>query len=173
MSRGHVSRARPVITQQQYRDAMARLGAAVSVITTDGPGGRRGFTASAVCSVTDEPPTLLVCMNRTSDSNAAFRENGVLCVNTLTARQRELSPLFAGFQDIDMDGRFAAATWSTLATGAPVLEEALVSFDCRIAQTTEVGTHHVFFCDVQGIRFGTVDEGLIYYGRTYHPVGAG
>ena len=49
---------------------MARLGAAVNIITTDGPGGKRGFTASAVCSVTDSPPTLLVCLNRSSDSNS-------------------------------------------------------------------------------------------------------
>ncbi|WP_252405960.1 flavin reductase, partial [Escherichia coli] len=44
-----------------FRAGMARLGAAVNIITTDGPGGRAGFTASAVCSVTDTPPTLLVC----------------------------------------------------------------------------------------------------------------
>ena len=52
------------VTRQDFRDAMARLGAAVNIITTGGPAGRGGFTASAVCSVTDEPPTLLVCMNR-------------------------------------------------------------------------------------------------------------
>ncbi|HEX3346707.1 MAG TPA: flavin reductase [Acetobacteraceae bacterium] len=163
-------RSGPVVTQQMFRDAMARLGAAVNVITTDGPGGRRGFTASAVCSVTDSPPTLLVCMNRTSDSNEAVRANGVLCVNTLTARQQELSPLFAGQYDVDMEGRFAAAGWGSLVTGAPVLQDAAVSFDCKIAQTTAVGTHHVFFCEVQAIQFGSVHEGLIYYGRTYHPV---
>ena len=47
-----------------FRDAMAHVGAAVNIITTDGPAGRAGFTASAVCSVTDTPPTLLVCLNR-------------------------------------------------------------------------------------------------------------
>ena len=55
------------VEKQAYREAMARLGAAVNVIATDGPGGRAGFTASAVCSVTDTPPTLLVCANRTND----------------------------------------------------------------------------------------------------------
>ena len=55
------------VEKQAYREAMARLGAAVNVITTDGPGGRAGFTASAVTSVTDTPPTLLVCANRTND----------------------------------------------------------------------------------------------------------
>ncbi len=49
-----------------FRDAMAHVGAAVNIITTDGPAGRAGFTASAVCSVTDTPPTLLVCLNRSA-----------------------------------------------------------------------------------------------------------
>jgi flavin reductase len=151
---------------------MARLGAAVNVITTDGPGGRRGFTASSVCSVTDDPPTLLVCLNRNSDSNAALKANRVLCVNTLAAAQQHLSPIFAGMTEHDVDGRFAAALWMTLATGAPVLQEAVVSFDCRISQVTEVGTHSVFFCEVEAIQHGAVHEGLIYFGRGYHPVRA-
>jgi len=52
------------VSREQFRDAMARLGAAVNIVTTDGTAGRAGFTASAVCSVTDDPPTLLVCLNR-------------------------------------------------------------------------------------------------------------
>ena len=58
------------VTRQDFRDAMARLGAAVNIITTGGPAGRGGFTASAVCSVTDDPPTLLVCMNRNATAAA-------------------------------------------------------------------------------------------------------
>lgn len=56
----------PIADKQSFRDAMAQVGAAVNIITTDGPAGRAGFTASAVCSVTDEPPTLLVCLNRSA-----------------------------------------------------------------------------------------------------------
>jgi flavin reductase len=159
-----------VVDQQTYRNAMARLGAAVNVITTDGPGGRRGFTASSVCSVTDDPPTLLLCLNRGSDSNAALKINGVLCVNTLAAAQQHLSPIFAGMTEHDTAGRFAAANWTRLATGAPVLENAVVSFDCRIVQVTEIGTHSVFFCEVEAIQNGPADAGLIYFERGYHPV---
>ena len=78
-----------------FRNAMARLGGAVSVITTDGPHGRFGFTASAVCSVTDSPPTLLVCMNRASTSNVHFKNNGVLCVNVLSAALQDISGVFS------------------------------------------------------------------------------
>ncbi len=158
------------VSKQVYREAMARLGAAVNVITTDGPGGRAGFTASAVCSVTDTPPTLLVCANRTNDSYAAFKANGVLCVNVLTHGQRDLSTIFAGMTERTMEGRFEAGVWHTLETGAPVLDEDAVSFDCRITQTVEVGTHDVFFCEVDAVETGSVHEGLIYFGRGYHRI---
>jgi flavin reductase len=161
-----------MVTRKDYRDAMARLGAAVNVITSDGPAGRRGFTASAVCSVTDDPPTLLVCMNRGSDSAPVFLTNQVLCVNVLTAAQEQLSPIFAGFTELDMDGRFGAADWTRIETGSPVLVGAAVSFDCRVSQVTDVGTHHVLFCEVVGIVAEGAAEGLIYFSRGYHPVRA-
>ena len=158
-----------MVTQGEYRDAMALLGAAVNLITSDGPGGRTGFTASAVCSVTDAPPTLLVCMSRGSRSNEAFKTNRVLCVNVLAAAHQELSGLFAG--PAEMDERFAAVSWDVLETGAPVLPGAAVSFDCRIMQVTEVGTHSVFFCEVEAVRAGTAsDAALIYLRRAYHHV---
>lgn len=75
-----------IVDQQTFRDAMSCMGAAVNIITTDGPAGRAGFTASAVCSVTDTPPTLLVCLNRGASVWPAFNENRTLCVNTLSAR---------------------------------------------------------------------------------------
>ncbi len=158
-----------MVTRQGYREAMARFGAAVSVVTTDGPAGRHGFTASAVCSVTDDPPTLLVCVNRQNDSHPALLDNGVLCINTLAADQQEISAVFAGGEP-DTAGRFVHGDWYTLDTGAPALHGAVVSFDCRVAQVTEIGTHSVIFASVLAIRHGSVDDGLVYFGRSYHPV---
>ena len=66
------------VDKQPYRDAMAKLGAAVNVITTAGPGGRAGFTASAVTSVTDTPPTLIVCANRANDSDRVEPSGGAV-----------------------------------------------------------------------------------------------
>ena len=158
------------VEKQPYRDAMARLGAAVNVITTDGPGGRYGFTASAVTSVTDTPPTLIVCANRGNDSYPAFMKNKVLCVNTLTPAQEVLSPIFAGMTKHSDEERFHNHTWHTLETGSPVLDEALAAFDCRITDIVTSGTHDVFFCTVEAVRVGSAKEGLIYYGRGYHVV---
>jgi flavin reductase len=160
-----------VIERKAYRDAMARLGAAVNIITTAGEtDGWRGFTASAVCSVTDDPPTLLLCVNRTSDSHAPLKENGILCVNTLSAGQEELSGIFAGMTGLLGADRFSHGEWTTLATGAPVLKGAVVSFDCRITDVTEVGTHTVFFAEVEAIQSSDAHEGLIYFGRAYHRI---
>ncbi|MCY1417964.1 FMN reductase (NADH) RutF [compost metagenome] len=145
-----------------FRNAMALLGGAVSVITTDGAAGRFGFTASAVCSVTDQPPTLLVCMNRSSHSNVHFKTNGVLSVNVLTAEHQDISGVFAN-RELTMEQRFAAAHWHTLESGAPLLDEALVSFDCRIAQAHEVGSHTIFYCEILDLKIGESQEGLVYF----------
>jgi len=76
------------VLRQEYRDGMARLGAAVNIIKTDGPAGRSGMTASAVVSVTDDPPTLAVCINRSSRNNEIIKINGVLAINTLSPHAR-------------------------------------------------------------------------------------
>lgn len=159
-----------LIDKDSFRDAMARLGAAVNVVTTTGEFGPRGLTASAVCSVTDDPPTLLLCINRESEMNEAFKASGVLCVNTLSAGQEKLSPIFASLTGATQEERFLEARWTTLETGAPVLQGAVVSFDCRITQSTEVGTHTVFFCEVEALQYGAGTEGLIYFGRAYHRI---
>jgi flavin reductase len=158
------------VSRQEFREAMARLGAAVNIITTDGAAGQGGITATAVCSVTDDPPTLLVCLNRTSPRSALFLTNGVLCVNTLAAGQSAVSNAFSAPSDkADMASRFAAGTWARLATGAPVLEGAAASFDCRITEVMEQGTHSVVFAEVQAVRFADMAAGcLMYYARGYH-----
>jgi flavin reductase len=157
------------VAPQDYRDAMACLGAAVNIVTTDGSAGRAGFTASAICSVTDDPPTLLVCINRGSSAYASVTRNKVVCVNVLSARHEQLSRLFGG--KVPADERFAAAAWSTLETGAPVLADSAAAFDCRIADIVNVSTHDVLFCRVVALQRSGRTDNLIYFGRAYHTVG--
>ena len=154
------------VTRDTYRDGMARLAAAVNVITSDGPAGLGGFTASAVCSVTDDPPTLLVCVNLSSRQNEILRGNGVLCVNTLAADQAEIAALFST-RDVAIDTRYGSGQWSTLETGAPVLEGAVASFDCRIVERLEKGTHAIILCEVQAVKTGGEAWPLVYFGRGY------
>lgn len=157
--------AEAVPCKTAFRNAMARLGAAVNVVTTAGPAGRAGFTASAVCSVTDEPPSLLVCLNRHASVYRTFKENGVMAVNVLGAGHQTLSNLFGG--KTPMDERFAVASWSVGRSGAPILEEASVSFDCRITQSTEVGTHDILIGEVLSVTVKDQVHSLIYFNRQY------
>lgn len=158
------------LSKGDFRNAMARLGAAVNIVTTDGPGGLAGFTASAVCSVTDDPPTLLVCLNRHASVYPAVQANGALCVNALAGGHQEISNLFGG--KTPMADRFSAAAWQRGTTGAPVLADAAVSFDCRVVNCTSVGTHDVLFCEVEAVTMGDATHGLMYFGRRYHELAA-
>lgn len=151
--------------QQSFRNGMSNLGAAVNVITTQGIAGQAGFTASAVCSVTDSPPTLLVCLNRSASVFETFKANRVLCVNTLATHQTTLSNVFGG--KTPMNERFAQATWSTLATQAPVLEDALVAFDCEVVQSMSVGSHDVLICEVKAMKQNQGLNALMYFNRAY------
>lgn len=155
-----------MVEQLAFRDAMARLAAAVNIITTDGAGGRAGFTATAVCSVTDEPPTLLVCMNRASRGYPIFVANGALCVNVLEGGQAELSKSFAT-SGRDFDTRFNEASWSQLETGSPALQGASASLDCLIESVTEVGTHGIFMCRVVSLLQERQASALLWFQRSY------
>lgn len=159
------------VSQRDFREAMSRLGAAVHIVTTAGAAGSCGFTASAVCSVSDDPPTLLACLNRASGMNAAFKANGVLCVNTLTAEHEALSNTFAGQGGLPMERRFENGEWTTLATGAPVLASSLVSFDCALEDVKEVGTHSVMFGAVRAVALHRHEPALVYLNRGYRAVG--
>jgi cob(II)yrinic acid a,c-diamide reductase len=157
-----------MVSRQQYRDGMSRFAAAVHIVTTDGPAGSTGFTASAACSVTDDPPTLLVCLNRMSLLHSIFLENGVFCLNTLAGDQREFSESFAHRSEMTMKERFALPEWGRAESGSPDLRDALVRFDCRIVDAKEVGTHWVIFGEVQNIRFAHSKSALLYASRSYH-----
>ena len=154
-----------------FRDGMARLAGAVNVITTDGPKGFAGITATAVCSVTDQPPTLLTCVNRSSYAHGFFSGNGVLCVNVLAADQQHIAQLFSD-RNISMPERRARVSAQTLETGSPALDDALVSFDCRIVQQQSLGSHDLLICEVQAVKAGDAATGLTYFLRNYHPVGS-
>jgi len=160
----------PQPSRDEFRNAMAFLGAAVNVVTTDGPAGRGGFTATAVCSVSDTPPTLLVCLNRGSYVYKTLRANRVLCVNTLAGAQKDISALFGGRASVEE--RFAAARWSQGVSGSPMLDGALINFDCKVADMVEAGSHDVLLCSVLSVGIGPKQGGLVYFDRNYHSLSA-
>jgi len=153
-----------------FREAMSRLGAAVHVVTTAGPGGKSGATATAVCSVSDAPPTLLICLNRRSQTNPVVTENGMFCVNMLGATHAEIADLFAGRTGVQGSDRFSTGDWMVLTTGSPVLASAVIAFDCRIVEVRSVASHNVFFGAVETVRLGPSGPALVYHERAYKHV---
>ena len=153
-----------------FRDAMSRLGAAVHVITTAGPAGKTGATATAVCSVSDAPPTLLMCLNRRSQTNPVVLENKVFCINTLGANEAEIADIFSGRTGVMGTDRFDKGEWTTLSTGSPVLASSVIAFDCRIVEVRAVGSHNVFFGAVESVRLGPQGPALVYHERAYKRV---
>jgi len=126
-----------------FIDGMSRVATSVTLVTTDGPGGRYGLTVSAMSSVTADPPTLLICVNRHNPIDAAIRENGVFGVNALRADQRWVAETFAGRPRRGTPYDFESGFWHTEQTGSPLLSGAVAWFDCVLIAAHHVGTHTI------------------------------
>jgi len=150
-----------------FKEAMSRFAASVNIVTTDGPAGLGGITATAVTSITVEPPMMLFCINKTSPSAARMIANGSFCINTLAPADEALSNIFAGRTDEHLEERFKSGAWTKLTTGSPVLATALASFDCRLVEAKEVTTHWVVIGAVEAVAFAAESECLTYVHRKY------
>ncbi|WP_051974745.1 flavin reductase [Cupriavidus necator] len=157
------------ISAQRFREALSRAATPVTVIATNGQAGEAGVTCSAVCSVCDNPPTVLVCINRNSYANAVIKANGVLSVNWLHAGQSGLSQVFAGAGGLPMPERFATGTWHRQRTGSPCSSDASLTLDCRVSEAFEVGSHSIFLARVVAAAHDETDSvpPLVYCQRSY------
>lgn len=158
------------ITPEEYRDAMSRYGGHVQIVTAEVDGERRGMTATAACSVSDSPPTVLVCINHSNPKNELFFQSDAFALNTLTSRHRPLADAFSGLEMLDEGERFARGEWDTLATGAPTLIGARAVFDCRVLELKPMSTHTIVFGQVVGLRLGAHDPALLYLDRRYQEI---
>jgi len=149
----------------QFKLGMRTLAGAVNIVTSTQGGRRYGMTATAVCSAAAEPPTVLACINRLATTHGAVAKSKVFCVNVLRVEDWELSTTFSGGQS--GDARFRTRNWTRLATGAPVLIDSLVSFDCRVVKKLVHGTHTIFLGQVEQILLGQKGKPLLYSDGQY------
>ncbi|MBD9628022.1 flavin reductase [Ensifer sp. ENS06] len=154
-----------IVDKATFRNGMSRLGSAVNVVTTRYGGKRYGFTASAVCSVSDTPATLLVCINRANSCFHAFEDTRHFCVNTLMPGQEDISNHFGG--KTPAEDRFTMGQWTEGPTGTPVLANASVSFECEFTNAVDEATHRIFFGRVIDIRESEEQSTLLYCMRRY------
>ncbi|RFC66559.1 flavin reductase [Fulvimarina endophytica] len=147
---------------------MRRFAAGVCLATTDGPAGARGLTVTSSCSVSADPPTLLVCLNTSSPQNQRFEANGCFALNVLSGGDEQLARAFAGEGGLDADQRFALGDWSKAETGAPILRSAAVAFDCRLIDTKIVATHRIIIGEVLAIAAQMEASSLVYLDQSWH-----
>ena len=153
----------------KFLEGMSRSAASVSVVTTDGPAGRAGVTVSAMTSISadGEAPTMLTCLNASSSTLPLVLENKCFCINVLRIGQTDISDVFSSRIPAPGGDKFNAVDVQVLETGAPVLPEALVNFDCRLISAERHGTHHICIGAVQAVRTAHEGEPLLYGMRRY------
>jgi flavin reductase (DIM6/NTAB) family NADH-FMN oxidoreductase RutF len=165
-----------MVPSNEFKQAMRHLAGGVTIIATEHEGCRTGMAATAVCSVSADPPTILICINAGSSAHEPIRESGRFSVNLLASGQDDIARRFSGETGVRGEERFATGAWAPLVTGAPVLESALAGLDCCVTEVVRVATHSVFFGAVVGVVSRAAAKPLIYahgtYG-TFSPEGAG
>ena len=155
------------VTPQQFIQGMRQLAAGVTLITAQHEGRRAGMTATAVCSLSAEPPQLLVCINRQAETYRIVHDSGAFAVNVLASHQQPLAEAFAGAVAIYGERRFDLAAWSILATGSPVLSPCLATFDCRLVEAVPAATHSIFIGRVEDVALELDLQPLVYAGGDY------
>lgn len=149
--------------RSSFIDAMSRVATSVNLVTTDGEAGQFGLTVSAMSSVTADPPTLLICVNRRNPMDGAIRANGVFGVNALRADQRWAAEVFSGRPRRGDPYDFAAGSWHREKTGSPLLSGAVAWFDCVLIAAHHVGTHTIAIGRV--VASGSTSGTPLVYGR--------
>lgn len=158
--------ARSAADRDAFVAAMAGAVTGVTVLTTDGAAGRFGLTVSATASVSADPPMLLACVNSRSPAAAAIRRNGAFGISLLGAGQSWIADIFAGRSSPDRNYDFDCADWRAAASGAPLLKDAVASFDCELVSAQEAGSHIVFIGRVASVS-STPAPALAHSRRAY------
>lgn len=164
-----VSLAPPDTLVSDFRHAMRRLAATVTLVTTnDADGQRYGMLATSVTSVTMEPPMLLVCVSRSAHIHPALMARKRMCINVLLDEQAELVRAFSS--SLPHDERFANVDCENHTTfGLPYLRNAQALFFCEIDQLVEAGTHSVVLARVLESRAIDAVRPMVYVdGRMSH-----
>ncbi|MHA3842134.1 flavin reductase family protein [Sphingomonas aestuarii] len=153
-----------------FREAMARLAATVHIVTTAYAGQRHGMTMTAICSLSLDPLSIVLCVNRSAASHDALRAAGALSVNMLGKGQAGMAARFSGALGYRREARFDGAEWQDNPGYGPMLTSALARLDCRIALVEPFGTHSILACHVDRVVLGLARPALIYADRRYATV---
>lgn len=151
------------ITKEEFRAALGRFASGVTVVTTkDNSGKLFGITVSAFCSVSLEPPLVLVCIEKRAGSHHAFQESEAFVVNILSEAQQSISNHFASH----IDDKFAGVEYSSGIADLPVLKDCSANLECRLHQVSEGGDHTIFIGEIEKATI-TEENPLVYWHSKY------
>ena len=151
------------VTENEFRDALSRFASGVTIVTTCDASGRcHGITVSAFCSVSLDPPLVLICIEKATASHYAFGESGAFIVNILDAHQQDLSEQFAA----PAADKFGDREFEPGIDGIPRLNGALATIECRVSAVHDGGDHTIF---VGLVEHATARDGdpLVYFRSVY------
>jgi len=157
------------VDAKDFKNAMRQCAGAVALVTVGAEHGKRtGLTVTSACSLSDNPPSLIVCVNRNASAHARMREEGAFAINFLHEDHALLALTFSGQKGVNGDDRFASGQWTRGATGAPLLADAVAAFDCVLAQEFETTTHSIFVGEVRGVSHAAGAAPLVYLRSRFH-----
>ncbi len=156
-----------------FLTAMSSLAATVCVVAASmSTGERYGITATAVCSLSTDPPQLVACVNRESSIARALTGTGWFSVNILAGDQESVAATFAGRTNLKGPERFADEQWTTHVTGAPVLSGAAATCVCHVSNSLHQTSHLVVIGRVLDVLLpdGGQPNPLMYHQRRFTTV---
>ncbi len=153
------------VEAERYRDAMRRVPAAVTIVTSLFDREANGLTATAVCSVSADPPQVLVCVNREATAQSLIARSRRFVVNFLSEEHEERARRFSQAK-LAAQERFAGISWVVMATGSPAMADAIVALDCRVNSDLICGTHAIYVANVVDVHVGNAAP-LLYRAGEY------
>ncbi|MBR0798339.1 flavin reductase family protein [Bradyrhizobium jicamae] len=157
----------PAITATDFRNAMRHLTGGVAVITAGRGREISGMTVTSVSSLSVDPPSLIVSINRAASSYQLIKRRGMFGVNILTADQLDIAERFTGKGGLKGAERFAGAEWTTRASGVPLLVGALSAIDCEVEETIERHSHAIVIGRVLDVVASRRTAALAYWHGEY------
>jgi flavin reductase len=155
------ARSAPVDTDT-FRRVMRALAGTVTVISTENAGGLHGFTATAVCSVCADPPTILIVVNRSARTHAHISRRQAFVVNVIAEDQRPIAEMFSTKES----DPFSAVPHSLTANGVPKIDNTSAFLECEVREMSDVGTHTIFIGSI--VNAGVSGKApLLYYDGQY------
>ncbi|MBI2371356.1 MAG: flavin reductase family protein [Deltaproteobacteria bacterium] len=154
------------IDKNEFRRVMGLFATGVTIVTTRSGDRLHGLTANAFCSVSLDPPLVLVCVDHRANSYGLIKESGVFAVNILADDQRPLSDFFASKETENLN-RFENVKCRTAVTSAPIIDGCLGYADCRVVAAHEAGDHTIYVGQVEELAMGREARPLIFHRGRY------